>query len=73
MALLIHDPVYRIRSPGTLLNSGIPVDTWDEKLEKLGGRNSAYWPNYSVKLPKEVSIYNYYKNYHTIIIYNLSI
>ena len=65
MALLIHDPVYRIRSPGTLLNSGIPVDTWDEKLEKLGGRNSAYWPNYSVKLPKEVSIYNYYKNYHT--------
>ena len=52
MALLIHDPVYRIQSPGKILDS---VNTWNEKLEKLGGRNSAYWPNYSVKLPKEVS------------------
>ena len=54
VALYIHDPVYRLNSPGTYLNT---VDTWDEGLQKLGpngGENTAYWPNQVVAVPPEV-------------------
>jgi len=55
IALYIHDPVYRLNSPGTYLNT---VDTWDEGLQKLGpngGENTAYWPNQVVAVPPEVN------------------
>jgi hypothetical protein len=53
VALFIHDPVYRIESPGKYLDS---VESMGESLEKLGGANTAYWPNYPVELPTEVNI-----------------
>merc|ERR1711997_625740 len=52
IALFIHDPVYRIPSPGKLLDT---VETWGEHLEKLGGSNTAYWPNEPLEIPLEVS------------------
>ena len=58
VAPFIHDPVYRIRSPGSILDS---VPGWDDRLEKLGGANTAYWPNYPVQLPKNVSIFLYFR------------
>ena len=51
VALFIHDPVYRIPSPGKLLDT---VETWGEHLEKLGGSNTAYWPNEPLEIPLEV-------------------
>ena len=51
VALYIHDPVYRLRSPGKYLHT---VETWNEGLEKLGGENTAYWPNQIVQVPAEV-------------------
>ena len=51
VALYIHDPVYRLGSPGKYLNT---VETWDEGLQKLGGENTAYWPNQVVQVPQEV-------------------
>ncbi len=30
------------------------VSDWDNQLEQLGGKSTAYWPNYPVYLPKEV-------------------
>merc|ERR1711884_951884 len=50
-AIFIHDPVYRLRSPGKLLDS---IETWDGILEKLGGANTAYWPNQPVEIPQNV-------------------
>jgi len=50
-ALFIHDPVYRLQSPGKLLDS---VETWDGILEKLGGANTAFWPNQPVEIPQNV-------------------
>lgn len=51
-AIFIKDPVYRISSPGRYLDT---VQDWSDRLEKLGGVNSAYWPNYPTALPAEVS------------------
>ena len=50
-AIFIHDPVYRLQSPGKLLDS---IETWDGILEKLGGANTAYWPNQPVEIPQNV-------------------
>ena len=52
-ALFIHDPAYRLQSPGKLLGS---VEEWNGKLEKLGGANTAYWPNQPVEIPQNVRI-----------------
>merc|ERR1712198_282508 len=46
-----HDPVYMIPSPGEKLNS---VTGWADEVITLGVKASAYWPNFPVKLPKEV-------------------
>jgi hypothetical protein len=46
-----HDPVYMISSPGEKLNS---VTGWADEVVTLGVKASAYWPNFPVKLPKEV-------------------
>merc|ERR1712130_1008971 len=46
-----HDPVYMIPSPGEKLNS---VTGWADEVVTLGVKASAYWPNFPVKLPKEV-------------------
>ena len=35
------------------------VETWGDQLEKLGGSNTAYWPNQPVKIPKNVNYANY--------------
>ena len=43
--------MYRLNSPGNYLNT---VDTWNEGLQKLGGENTAYWPNQVVPVPPEV-------------------
>ena len=52
VALYIHDPVYRLASPGKFLDT---VGTWGEGLQKLGLANTAYWPNQVVEVPTEVS------------------
>lgn len=52
VALYIHDPVYRLASPGKFLDT---VETWGEGLQKLGLANTAYWPNQVVEVPTEVS------------------
>ena len=54
-ALYFHDPVYYIRSPGKFLDF---VDGWGDIMEQMGPGNTAYWPNYPVKIPKEVSKQN---------------
>ena len=50
--MYVHDPVYRIPSPGSHMDD---IASWEGLLEKMGGKNSAYWPNYPIRLPKEVS------------------
>ena len=30
------------------------IETWDGILEKLGGANTAYWPNQPVEIPQNV-------------------
>ena len=47
----IHDPVYYLRDPGNYLND---VSSWPDNLQTLGGKKSAYWPNFPVQVPKEV-------------------
>merc|ERR1711936_87548 len=51
-AMYIHDPVYQISSPGSHLDD---IPSWEGRLKKMGGANTAYWPNYPIRLPKEVS------------------
>jgi len=46
-----HDSVYFLKNPGARMDS---VSDWDDQLEQLGGKSTAYWPNYPVYLPKEV-------------------
>merc|ERR1711872_1019 len=46
-----HDPVFMIPSPGEKLNS---VASWADEVVTLGVKASAYWPNFPVKMPKEV-------------------
>jgi len=46
-----HDPVYFLRNPGDFLDS---VDTWADKIEQLGGKSSAFWPNFPVQMPSSV-------------------
>ena len=53
-AFYIHDPVYEIPAPGKLLSSNADGPTWEASLKKMGGRNTAYWPNYPVRLPYEL-------------------
>ena len=50
-AAYVHDPVYRIPSPGSHLDD---IASWEGLLEKMGGQNTAYWPNYPIRLPKGV-------------------
>jgi len=52
IALYIHDPVYRLASPGKFLDT---VETWNEGLQKLGLANTAYWPNQVVEVPSEIN------------------
>ena len=49
--MYIHDPVYQISSPGSHLDD---IPSWEGRLKKMGGANTAYWPNYPIRLPKEV-------------------
>jgi len=46
-----HDPVYMMTNPGSKLDS---VNDWADSLVTLGVKASAYWPNFPVRLPKEV-------------------
>merc|ERR1711992_361676 len=46
-----HDPVFMIPNPGEKLNS---VASWADEIVTLGVKASAYWPNFPVKMPKEV-------------------
>jgi len=46
-----HDSVYMISNPGDSLAD---VANWESNLVQLGGRASAYWPNYPVQVPQEV-------------------
>ena len=50
--MFVHDPVYRIQSPGSHLDD---IASWEGLLDKMGGKNTAYWPNYPIRLPKEVN------------------
>ena len=50
-AIFFTDPVYRLQSPGKLLDS---IEVWQENLEKLGGANTAYWPNQPIEIPRNV-------------------
>ena len=52
--MYIHDPVYQISSPGSHLDD---IPSWEGRLKKMGGQNTAYWPNYPIRLPKEVKWY----------------
>ena len=54
-AMYIHDPVYQISSPGSHLDD---IPSWEGRLKKMGGANTAYWPNYPIRLPKEVKWYH---------------
>ena len=62
--MYIHDPVYQISSPGSHLDD---IPSWEGRLKKMGGANTAYWPNYPIRLPKEVKCYhvNISLNYYT--------
>jgi len=51
-AVYVYDPVYRIPSPGSHLDD---IASWEGLLEKMGGQNTAYWPNYPIRLPKGVT------------------
>ena len=53
--MYIHDPVYQISSPGSHLDD---IPSWEGRLKKMGGQNTAYWPNYPIRLPKEVKWYH---------------
>merc|ERR1712032_267752 len=46
-----HDPVFMIPNPGEKLNS---VSGWANEVVTLGVKASAYWPNFPVKMNKEV-------------------
>jgi len=46
-----HDPVFFLKNPGNYLDS---VNTWADKLETLGAKASAYWPNFPVQMPSSV-------------------
>merc|ERR1711971_307711 len=46
-----HDPVYFLRDPGNYLDD---VSSWPDHLGTLGAKSSAYWPNFPIKVPKEV-------------------
>merc|ERR1712156_1325574 len=46
-----HDPVFMVPNPGEKLNS---VASWADEVVTLGVKASAYWPNFPVKMPKEV-------------------
>merc|ERR1719510_1971245 len=46
-----HDPVFMIPNPGEKLNS---VAGWANEVVTLGVKASAYWPNFPVKMNKEV-------------------
>lgn len=50
--LLSNDPVYRLRSPGSQLGE---VASWADRLELMGGAETAVWPNYPCNIPEEVS------------------
>ena len=65
-AMYIHDPVYQISSPGSHLDD---IPSWEGRLKKMGGANTAYWPNYPIRLPKEVkfSDINIRRSYLTFI------
>jgi len=47
-----HDSVYYLRNPGSMLDS---VAEWDKSIQQLGGKSTAFWPNYPVYMPKEVT------------------
>ena len=65
--MYIHDPVYQISSPGSHLDD---IPSWEGRLKKMGGANTAYWPNYPIRLPKEVKCYhiNISLNYFMVIL-----
>ena len=48
------DAVYTIPAPGKLLSSGANSSNWEATLKIMGGKKTAYWPNYSVRLPYEL-------------------
>ena len=54
VAFYIHDPVYQISTPGKLLESAADGKAWEDSLVKMGGSNTAYWPNYPVRMPYEL-------------------
>ena len=49
-----HDSVYEISAPGQLLSSNADGPTWEASLKKMGGKSTAYWPNYTVRLPHQL-------------------
>lgn len=53
-ALFIEDPVFKLHAPGKYMNY---IDQWNEIMQQMGGEDAstALWPNYPVRLPKEVS------------------
>merc|ERR1712142_218494 len=46
-----HDPVFFLKNPGDFLNS---VNSWNDELQTLGSKASAYWPNFPVQMPSSV-------------------
>ncbi len=52
VALFTKDSVYKLEGPGNHLSD---VANWGPKLELMGGKNTAYWPNYPTRLDKKVN------------------
>ena len=63
--MYIHDPVYQISSPGSHLDD---IPSWEGRLKKMGGANTAYWPNYPIRLPKEVKCYHINISLHDVMV-----
>eukprot|EP00095_Tigriopus_kingsejongensis_P007119 maker-scaffold303_size215788-snap-gene-1.16 protein:Tk07119 transcript:maker-scaffold303_size215788-snap-gene-1.16-mRNA-1 annotation:"hypothetical protein DAPPUDRAFT_229131" len=54
IALGVTDPVFKLHAPGNYMDY---IGRWNEIMQEMGGEDgsSALWPNYPVRLPKEVS------------------
>ncbi|TRY79643.1 hypothetical protein TCAL_12605 [Tigriopus californicus] len=53
-ALFIEDPVFKLHAPGKFMDF---IDQWNEIMQQMGGEDAstALWPNYPVRLPKEMA------------------